>query len=78
MGYWATVQVSVMNFPYPSPVVIIYNAGPDHGFFLTAGSKLFTECAMQFLLSGPTHRIPVDFSKRNLVGIGHSLGGISV
>jgi len=42
------------------------------------GSKLFAECAMQFLLSGPTHSTPVDFSKRNLVGIGHSVGGIAV
>jgi len=32
---------------------------------------------MQFLLSGPTHSTPVDFSNRNLVGIGHSLGGVS-
>lgn len=39
---------------------------------------MFAECAMQFLLSGPTHSTPVDFSERNLVGIGHSVGGIAV
>ena len=38
---------------------------------------MFAECAMRFLLSGLTHSTPVDFSKRNLVGIGHSLGGVS-
>lgn len=43
-----------------------------------AGTKLFAECATQFLLSGPTFHTPVDFSKRNLVGIGHSVGGVSV
>lgn len=43
-----------------------------------AGTKLFAECAMQFLLNGPTLSTPVDFSKRNLVGIGHSIGGVAV
>lgn len=38
---------------------------------------MFAECAMQFLLSGPAHSTPVDFSKRTLVGVGHSLGGVS-
>ena len=51
--------------------------GIHHGILLAAGTKLFAECAMQFLLSGPTHNTPVDFSKRNLVGIGHSLGGVA-
>ena len=51
---------------------------PDHGVFLAAATKLFAECAMQFLLSGPTHSTPVDFSKRNLIGIGHSFGGTSL
>lgn len=50
----------------------------DRGAFLVAGTKLFAECAMQFLLSGPTLNTPVDFSKRNLVGIGHSAGGVAV
>ena len=54
------------------------NIIPHHGVSPPAGTKLFATCVMQFLLNGPTLSTPVDFSKRNLVGIGHSFGGVSV
>ncbi|KAF9653902.1 hypothetical protein BDM02DRAFT_3216155 [Thelephora ganbajun] len=56
---------------------------PNHGVAAVLNDGLLDNCAGManrheiFLLTGPTHSTPVDFSKRNLIGIGHSLGGVS-
>ena len=34
--------------------------------------------AHRFLLAGPSRGAGVDFLRRNLVGIGHSLGGVAM
>jgi len=38
----------------------------------------YAQAAHHFLSAGPHHGARVDFKTRNLVGIGHSLGGVSI
>ncbi|KAF4600442.1 hypothetical protein EYR38_005070 [Pleurotus pulmonarius] len=38
----------------------------------------YAQAAHRFLTAGPQHGAKVDFLRRNLVGIGHSLGGVAM
>jgi hypothetical protein len=78
MGYWVIAQVWWNPISLSVPTITLMISFLITAFFLAAGTKLFAECAMQFLLNGPSLSTPVDFSKRNLVGIGHSIGGVAV
>ncbi|KAH0839450.1 hypothetical protein J3R83DRAFT_240 [Lanmaoa asiatica] len=42
------------------------------------GCEKYAEAAHRFMLRGPTRPTPVDFQREKLVGIGHSLGGVSI
>jgi hypothetical protein len=45
---------------------------------LTVSCLKYAHAAHRFLTAGAEHGAKVDFSKRNLVGIGHSLGGVTM
>ncbi|KAF9498343.1 hypothetical protein BDN71DRAFT_1443681 [Pleurotus eryngii] len=38
----------------------------------------YAQAAHRFLTAGPQHGAKIDFQRRNLVGIGHSLGGVAM
>ncbi|KAJ7062796.1 Alpha/beta hydrolase fold-1 [Mycena amicta] len=47
-------------------------------FFLNFSCERYAQGIHHFLSAGPDQGATVDFRKRNLVGIGHSLGGVAV
>ncbi|KAJ7775678.1 Alpha/Beta hydrolase protein [Mycena maculata] len=47
-------------------------------FFLNFSAERYAQAVHHFLSIGPDQGATVDFRKRNLVGIGHSLGGITI
>ncbi|KAJ7165670.1 Alpha/beta hydrolase fold-1 [Mycena crocata] len=47
-------------------------------FFLNFSCERYAQAVHHFLSIGPDQGGCVDFSKRNLVGIGHSLGGVAI
>ncbi|KIM42649.1 hypothetical protein M413DRAFT_444334 [Hebeloma cylindrosporum] len=46
--------------------------------FANFSCEKYAEAVRRFLSAGPNHGAHVDFSKRNLVGIGHSLGANAI
>lgn len=42
------------------------------------GCEKYAEAAHRFMLLAPTLPHPFDFRREKLVGIGHSLGGVSM
>jgi hypothetical protein len=46
--------------------------------FLIVGCERYAQAAHHFLSAGPDNGARVDFYKRNLIGIGHSLGGCAM
>ncbi|KAJ6596751.1 Alpha/beta hydrolase fold-1 [Mycena sp. CBHHK59/15] len=47
-------------------------------FFLNFSCEKYGQSVHHFLSAGPDHGAKVDFRRRNLVGIGHSLGGVAI
>ncbi|KAJ7196947.1 Alpha/beta hydrolase fold-1 [Mycena pura] len=47
-------------------------------FFLNFSCERYAQAIHHFLSIGPNEGAKVDFRKRNLVGIGHSLGGVAI
>ncbi|KAJ7499893.1 Alpha/beta hydrolase fold-1 [Mycena latifolia] len=47
-------------------------------FFLNFSCERYAQAVHHFLSVGPEEGAGVDFRKRNLVGIGHSLGGVAI
>lgn len=47
-------------------------------FFLNFSCERYAQAVHHFLSAGPEEGAGVDFRKRNLVGIGHSLGGVAI
>ncbi|KAF8130051.1 Alpha/beta hydrolase fold-1 [Mycena galopus ATCC 62051] len=47
-------------------------------FFLNFSCERYAQAVHHFLSVGPDEGAHVDFRKRNLVGIGHSLGGVAI
>jgi hypothetical protein len=67
---WPWGVHAISNRPHFIPMLILW--------CLTVSCLKYAHAAHRFLTAGSEHGAKIDFSKRNLVAIGHSLGGVTM